>query len=90
MFKCETFKALSKKNLKKMNKHTFSYDDRIFNYIFWKLKRDCEHNYGIFSLIAAMVQNILLQATKLSTHIDLLLRQKMAYKHSKDETMIFD
>lgn len=32
---CLSAKLLKLYQKKKMNKHTFSYDDRIFNYIFW-------------------------------------------------------
>lgn len=32
---CLSAKLLKLYPKKKMNKHTFSYDDRIFNYIFW-------------------------------------------------------
>lgn len=56
---------------------------------FDSFKRDCGHIYGIFSVIVAMVHGSK-HATRLSTHIDLLLRQEKAYKHSKDKGMIFD
>lgn len=47
---------------------------------FDSFKRDCGHIYGIFSVIVAMVHGSK-HATKLSTRIDLLLRQEKAYKH---------